>query len=104
MTRQVFEFQNECLIFLQSLVAKLLERCPLQYPVVRYLVCLDSRYMVAKPEQAIQRMTQLLEKLMNLKQKSADDCDAIIRQYKTFIAEVDKTFKGGIFCFQTYRR
>ena len=28
--RQVFEFQIECLIFLQSLVAKLLERCPLQ--------------------------------------------------------------------------
>ena len=33
--RQVFEFQNECLIFLHSLVARLLERCPLQYPVVK---------------------------------------------------------------------
>ena len=85
--RQVFEFQNEYLIFLQSLVAKLLERCPLQYPVVRYFVCLDPRYMVAKPEQAIRKMTQFLEKLMNLKQISVDDCDAIIRQYKTFIAE-----------------
>ena len=57
--RQVFQFQNECLIFLQSFVA----RCPLQYLVGRHLVCLDPRYMVAKPEQAIQRMTQLLEKL-----------------------------------------
>ena len=35
-------------------------------------------------------MTQLLDKLLNLKQKSADDCDAIISQYKTFIAEVDR--------------
>ena len=48
--RQVFVFQNECLIFLQSLVAKLLERCSLQYPIVRCLVCLDPRYMVSKPE------------------------------------------------------
>ena len=55
--RQVFEFQNEFLIFLQSLVAKLLGRCPLQYPVVKYVVCLNPRYMVSKPEQAIQRMT-----------------------------------------------
>ena len=39
--RQVCEFQN-CLIFLQSWVAELLERHPLQYPVVRYLVCLGS--------------------------------------------------------------
>ena len=54
-------------------------KVPLQYPVVRYLGCLDTRYMVAKPEPAIQRMTQLLEKLRNLKQKSTDDCDAIIR-------------------------
>ena len=96
----MFEFQNECLIFLQSLVAKLLERCPLQYPVVRYLVCLDPRYMVAKPEQAIQRMTHLLEKLMNLKQKSADDCDAIIRQYKTFISEVDRHLKEKFSAFK----
>ena len=92
--RQMFEFQNECLIFLQPLVAKLLERCPLQYPVVRYLVCLDPRCMVAKPGQAIQRMTQLL------KQKSADDCDAIIRQYKTFIAEVDTHLKEDFSAFK----
>ena len=75
------------------LVTKLLERCPLQYSVVRYLVCLDPRFMVAKPEQTFQRIMQLLEKLMNLKQKSVDDCDAIIRQYKTFIAEVDRHLK-----------
>ena len=50
---QVFEFKNDYLVFLQSLATKLLERCPLQYPVVRYLVCLDSRIMVSNPNQAI---------------------------------------------------
>ena len=45
-------------------------------------------------------MTWLLEKLMNLKQKSADDFDAIIRQYKTFIAEVDRHLKEEFSAFK----
>ena len=36
------------------------------------------------------KMRQLLEKLMNLKQRSPDDCDTILRQYKTFIREVGR--------------
>ena len=88
--RQIFECQNECQVFLQSLTVKLLERCPLQYPVVRNIVCLDPKYMAAHPDQAMDKMRQLLEKLMNLKQRSADDCDTILRQYKTFIREVGR--------------
>ena len=86
--RQIFEYLNECQVFLQSLTVKLLERCPLQYPVVRNIVCLDPKYMAAHPDQSMDKMRQLLEKLINLKQRSADDCDTILRQYKTFIREV----------------
>ena len=88
--RQIFEYQNECQVFLQSLTVKLFERCSLQYPVVRNIVCLDPKYMAAHPDQAMDQMRQLLEKLMNLKQRSADDCDTILRQYKTFIGEVGR--------------
>ena len=84
--RQILEYQNECQVFLESLTVKLLERCPLQYPVVRNIVCLDPKYMAAHPDQAMDKMRQLL---MNLKQ-SADDCDTILRQYKTFIGEVGR--------------
>ena len=87
--RQLFEYQNECQVFLQSLTVNLLERCPLQYPVVRNIVCLDPKYMAAHPDQTMDKMRQLLEKLMNLKQRSADDCDTFLRQYKTFIREVE---------------
>ena len=31
-----------------------------------------------------------MKKLMNVKQRSADDCDTILRQYKTFIGEVGR--------------
>ena len=88
--RQIFEYQNECQVFLQSLTVKLLERCTLQYPVVRNIVCLDPKYMAAHPDQAMDKTRQLLEKLMILKQRSADDCDTILRQYKTFIGEVGR--------------
>ena len=46
--------------------------------------------MAAHPDQAMNKMRQLLEKLMNLKQRRADDCDTILRQYKTFIREVGR--------------
>ena len=88
--RQILEFQSQCLIFQQTLNTKLLERCPLQYPDVRCLTCLDPRYMAAKPEQATNKMTQLLEKLLNFRQRRAEDCDAIIRQCKTFLGEIKK--------------
>ena len=53
--RQIFEYQNDCQVFLQSLTVKLLERCPLQYPVVRNIVCLDPKYMAAHPDQAMHK-------------------------------------------------
>ena len=88
--RQIFEYRNECQVFQQTLTVKLLERCPSQYPVVRNIVCLDPKYMASHPDQAMDKMRQLLEKLMNLKQRSADDCDKILRQHKTFIREVGR--------------
>ena len=84
--RQVFDY----LVFLQSLATKLLERNPLQYPVVRYLVCLDPRFTVRNPDQVIRKMTKLLKKVITLKQRSADDYDTILRQYKTFLGEDER--------------
>ena len=87
--RQILECQNECQVFLQSLTAKLLDRCPLQYPVVRNIVCLDPKYMAGHPDEATDKMRKLLEKLMNLKQRSADDCDSVMRQYKIFMEKLE---------------
>ena len=46
--------------------------------------------MAAKPKQATNKMTQLLEKLLNLRQRRAEGCGAINRQYKTFLGEIKK--------------
>ena len=45
------------------------------------------------------KMRQLLEKLMNLKQRSADDFDTILRQYKTFIGEVGRHAREEFYAF-----
>lgn len=41
---QVLEFKKECIVLLQQLANKLLERCPLQYAVLRHITRLDPRY------------------------------------------------------------
>ena len=101
---QVFEFNNDYLVFLQSLANKLLEGCLLQYPVVWYLVCLDPRIMVNNPDQAFRKMMQMLEKVMTLKERSADDCDTILRQYKTFLAEVERHSRREFSAFKHRRK
>ena len=61
---QVLEFQNECIVLLQKLTSKLLEHCPLQYAIVRHLICMDPRYMAKNPDSAISKCSGLLQKLI----------------------------------------
>ena len=49
---QIYSFQMECRTLLEKLTAKLLERCPLKYPIVRHLVALDPRNIAESPENA----------------------------------------------------
>ena len=61
---QVFEFQKECITFLQYLTSKLLERCPLKYQVIRVLNACDPRYFIQNPDQAIKKFEILLCKFL----------------------------------------
>lgn len=87
---QILEFQNECVEFLQKLASKLLERCPLQYPVVRYLVSLDPAFIANKPDTAISYFSSLLQKLISCKIREPDACDIILQQYKAWLSEVKR--------------
>ena len=94
---------NYCLVFLQSLATKPLERYPLQYPVVRYLLSLDLRFMVSNPNWAIRKMTLLL-KSDNFKAKKC----WWLWYHSQAIQNIPKwnweTFRKRIFCIQTHRR
>ena len=81
---QMLEFQNECQSFLKALSAKMLERCPLMYPIVRYLTSLDPRFMKEDPSRAQQRFEKLLLKLLQCKRLSPQLCDSSKQQYERF--------------------
>ena len=49
---QIDSSQMEWRTLLEKLTAKLLERCPLKYPIVRHLAALDHRHIAESPENA----------------------------------------------------
>ena len=53
---QLLGFFTECQRFLKTTTAKLLERCPLKYPIVRNLTALDPRHIVSHPQSASRRL------------------------------------------------
>ena len=55
--------------------------------------------MVSNPCQIIRKMVQLL-KMMTLKERHADDCDAILRQCETFLGEVERHSKRECSAFK----
>ena len=67
---QLLEFQNECITFCQKLASKLMERCPLQYPMVSYLTSLDPVFMVKDADAAVRCFIKLLETLRAIPDKN----------------------------------
>ena len=99
---QVLEFQNECIVLLQKLTNKLLERCPLQYAIFRQLTCMDPRYMAKNPDSAISKCSGLLQQLISKKLEPPDSCGTILQQYIAFITEVQKYHKDEFDDFFLY--
>ena len=84
---QVMEFQMECRKFLMKTTSKIVERCPLRYPLVVKLRSLDPRYIIANPKGAIKKFDEVLETLANSKFCTASQCETISSQYKVFMQE-----------------
>jgi len=79
---QVMSFMKECVLFLQKVASKLIERSPLKYPIVRYLKSLKPTHMAMKPEEAKDNFSKLLEKLKECKVQDGKTCDAALHQCK----------------------
>ena len=87
---QILEFQNGCVVFLQNLSFKLIQRCPLKYPVVRHLVSLEPSFIAKKPEAATRKFENFLQHIISGKLKIPSSCDTALQQYKAFVREVIK--------------
>jgi len=85
---QKMSFRVGCTKFLAAMMAKLLQRNPLQYSLVRNLSCLSPKSLAASPETCTANFKKVLAVLLAKKHFTADQCDAAGRQFATFCEKV----------------
>jgi len=97
---QILEFYNGCIAFYQQLSRKLMERCPLQYAIVRHSVSLNPKYIVAKPDTSSERFSNLLKALISKKLITHAMADIALQQYKNLLLEVRKELQEvfSVYC------
>jgi hypothetical protein len=101
---QLQAFFTECQTFLKTTTAKLLERCPLKYPIVRNLTALDPRQIANHPLSASSKFEKLLLKLMDCNRLTPSQCDVAKEQYAAFLSEVKQFHKKECSSFSTEQR
>ena len=79
----VLTFKTECVQLLSAMTAKLIERCPLKYPLVTYLSSLNPPKMISSACDVTAK--KILQILMNGNWRSAGECDELLSKYKAFL-------------------
>ena len=87
---QLLEFYHGCRIFLQSVVSKLVERCPLKYLMVRYLTALNPKDIAKDQEAAQDNFDKLIGKLLSSKWLDTSLCDDASNQYRRLLTNVKR--------------
>ncbi|KAL7381065.1 hypothetical protein ABVT39_028034 [Epinephelus coioides] len=84
----VLTFRRECLQCLVKVVRKLQEKCPLKFPVVRQIACLDPTRMNRDPEWCITQMKSIVQTFVQGKQLTGGipAGDVIIQQFTSLLS------------------
>ena len=61
----VLTFKTECVQLLSAMMAKLIERCPLKYPLVTYLSSLNPPKMISSASDVTAKFEKILQIPMN---------------------------------------
>lgn len=84
--KKCFEF--DCKAFLTCTAQKLLEKCPLKFPLVRFLRCLDPRVMGGSSSACVKLFELLLNSLLDARRIPEANVDVLKREYASFVQEV----------------
>lgn len=84
---QEHEFLMNCKAFMARSTEKLLEKCPLKYPIVRAARCLDPQIIAGPEEKSVKMFERLLHCLIDAKRVSEIDSDKVKREYANFVRE-----------------
>ena len=84
----VMTFKIECVQLLSAMTAKLIERCPLKYPLVTYLSSLNPPKMISSASDVTAKFEKILQILINGNWRSAGECDELLSKYKAFLVQM----------------
>ena len=85
--REQRQFQLDCKVFLTRTSEKLLEKCPLKFPMVRFLRCLDPQVMAGPISISVKLFEGLLSILLDAKRVKKAEVDFLKKEYASFVAD-----------------
>jgi len=86
--KELMAFRLECKSFLFAVLMKLILKCPLSYSLVRNMVALDPREMVANPNICRAKFKRILTVLVNSNKLRGENCDSVLQEYSNFLDSV----------------
>ena len=84
----VLTFKTECVQLPSAMTAKLIERCPLKYPLVTYLFSLNPPKMISSVSDVTAKLEKILQILIKGNWCSAGECDELLSKYKAFLVQM----------------
>ena len=84
----VLTFKTECVQLPSAMTAKLIERCPLKYPLVTYLFSLNPPKMISSVSDVTAKLEKILQILIKGNWRSAGECDELLSKYKAFLVQM----------------
>ena len=96
------DFEISCKKFLMRTTEKLLEKCPLKFPAVRFFKCLDPRVMAGPTSTSVKQFERLLSHLMDCNRVKETEVDDIKNEYASFVNDVVHGNAFTLLKFQNY--
>ena len=82
-TPEILKFREDCMLFLQILIQKLVERSPLTYSITKTLSCLSPKIMLSNNSE---RINMCVEKFIDIKRIDGSTADIIKEDYELLIS------------------
>ena len=90
--RAVKEFRLQARAFLNAIVAKMFNKCPIKYKLVRAIACLNPTLFSQKSELAVPKFKRVLQCLVAAKRVKLDHVDQLADDFSEWIRTADHEF------------
>lgn len=89
--RDYMTFKHSCQKFILKMLESIMDKCPINYSLVRNVICVDPVYMAENSSKCQLKMKQVLLYLCQKHQINEEECDSVLLQYLDFLENVVKS-------------